>query len=94
MRRPRYIDLRCDNCGHEEERLLETNEDGDLIDYTETRCGAPIDLGTAAAGFKARYGLSDADLRCDQYMTIIPTMKIGDVLGRTKYPVEEDVVRV
>ena len=75
MRRPRYIDFECPICKRVEEKLVETDENGQPL------------LGEAP-------WCQDDEGGSAYMMNPLETMKIGDVLGRTKYPVEEDVVHV
>lgn len=79
MKRPRYIDFRCPWCRHESERLVETDEDGGPL--------APEICNELVVETPA------GDLLCDGVLEVVPNLKIGDVLGRTKYPVEEEVIR-
>lgn len=57
MKRPRNIDFVCSDCGHEETRLVETNDDGSVIG--DQPCGAPRDEPPSCHGIMAarEYGI-------------------------------------
>lgn len=59
MKRPRYIDFLCQFCGHKEERFVETNDDGSVIE--EQRCNAIVPTTLHEDGEDPCGGLMEAN---------------------------------
>lgn len=45
MKRPRYIDFVCRNCGAREERFVETNDDGSVIEQQLCKIDECVEQG-------------------------------------------------
>lgn len=89
--RLRYIDLKCPECGCEEERFIDTNDDGTPIDPDEFKCGeVRYDLDGHAyerGEYKDRDDLKFiwGDFTEDPPKVIcIATMKVMDTAARVK----------